>query len=53
MRRCILAGSVAKPQEYCNIPVRWRLTGQAPQHLKMQIYFDANPFEATDCQFDE
>jgi hypothetical protein len=43
MRRCILPGRVAKAHEYLDIPALWRLARQAPQHLKMQIYFGANP----------
>jgi hypothetical protein len=43
MRRCIPPGGVAKAQKYLDIPALWRLARQAPQRLKMQIYFCANP----------
>jgi hypothetical protein len=35
--------------KYLDIPALSRLAGQAPQHLKTQIYFCANPkgFETT------
>jgi hypothetical protein len=34
-RRCILAGCVAKAQEYLDIPALSRLAIQAPQRLKL------------------
>jgi hypothetical protein len=43
MRRYILPGCVAEAQKYLDIPALRRLARQAPQHLKMQIYFCANP----------
>jgi hypothetical protein len=43
MRRCNLPGGVAEAQKYLDIPALRRLARQAPQHLKMQIYFCANP----------
>ncbi len=30
--------------EYLDIPVLSRLASQAPQHLKLRIYFWANPY---------
>jgi hypothetical protein len=43
MRRYILPGGVAKALKNHDIPPLWRLAGQAPQHLKMQINLCANP----------
>jgi len=38
-RRCVLSGYVPKAQEYLDIPNLSRLARQAPQHLKLLIYF--------------
>jgi predicted Na+-dependent transporter len=32
--------------KYLDIPALSRLAGQAPQHIKTQIYFCANPWHA-------
>ena len=42
-RRCIPSGCVPKAQQYLDIPNLSRLASQAPQHLKLLIYFWANP----------
>ncbi|MEA3415471.1 MAG: HipA domain-containing protein [Thermodesulfobacteriota bacterium] len=38
-RRCIPSGCVPKVQQYLDIPNLSRLASQAPQHLKLPIYF--------------
>ena len=38
-RRCIPPGYVPKAQKYLDIPALSRLASQAPQYLKLLIYF--------------
>ena len=42
-RRSILPDCVTKTYKYLDIPTFSRLVRQAPQHLKLPIYFWANP----------
>ena len=42
--RCIPPGYVPKTEKYLDITMPSHLAGQAPQHLKLRIYFCANPY---------